>query len=82
MGLEIVKSFSAPASPATTRLGPVWLEPNSYVELKEKNKTKQMNIGEEEKKEKEREANHKRLLTAENKLRVDGRRWAKDGLKG
>jgi len=30
----------------------------------------------------EREANHKRLLTMENKLKVDGQRWLGDGLDG
>ena len=39
-----------------------------------------MNIGEEEKEE--RETNHKRLLMVENKLRVDGGRWVGDGLNG
>ena len=28
----------------------------------------------------EREANHKRLSRIENKLKVDGERWARDGL--
>ena len=32
------------------------------------------------KKKREREANHRRLLTIENKLRVDGARWVEDGL--
>lgn len=32
------------------------------------------------KRERERETNHKRHLTIENKLRVDGRRWVGDGL--
>ena len=40
-----------------------------------------MNIGEGEKeKKRERETSHKRLLTIENKLRVDGGRWVGDGL--
>ena len=30
----------------------------------------------------ERETNHKRLLTLDNKLRVDGGRWMGDGLDG
>ena len=30
----------------------------------------------------ERETNHKRLLTIENKLRVDGGKWVGDGLNG
>ena len=30
----------------------------------------------------DRETNHKRLLTIENKLRVDGGRWVGDGLDG
>ena len=30
----------------------------------------------------ERKTNHKRLLTRENKLRVDGGRWVGDGLCG
>ena len=33
-------------------------------------------------KKREREANHKRLLTVENKLRVNGGRWVGDGLNG
>ena len=42
-----------------------------------------MNLWEGEKERKrERKANHKRLLTIEDKLRVDGRRWAEDGLDG
>ena len=32
------------------------------------------------KKEREREANHKRPLVIENKLRGDGGRWVRDGL--
>ena len=31
---------------------------------------------------KEKEANHKKLLAIENKLRVDGGRWVGDGLDG
>ena len=31
-------------------------------------------------KKRERETNHKRYLTIENKLRVDGGRWIGDGL--
>jgi len=42
-----------------------------------------MNIGEGRKeKKREKEANHKRLLTTENKLRVAGGRWVGDGLNG
>ena len=44
------------------------------------NLTKQMNIWEGG--EEESETNHKRLLTIENKLRVDGGRWVGDGLDG
>ena len=36
-----------------------------------------MNIGEEKR---EREANHKKLLTMENQLRGAGERWVRDGL--
>ena len=43
-------------------------------------KDKVQNEGMKEKKA--REANHKRILTIENKLRVDGDRWAGDGLNG
>ena len=35
-----------------------------------------------ERKKEERAANHKKLLTTENKLRVDGGRLAGDGLNG
>ena len=40
-----------------------------------------MNIWEGRKKE-ERETNHERLLTTENKLRGDGGSWVGDGLDG
>ena len=36
----------------------------------------------EGKKKGERETNHKRLLTIESKLRIDGGRWGGDGLDG
>ena len=45
-----------------------------------RNKTdKYMGRGEERE---GRETNHKRLLTIENKLRVDGEMWVGDGLDG
>ena len=44
-----------------------------------RNKTdEQMGFG----KRVQRETNNTRVLMAENKLRVDGRRWAEDGLNG
>ena len=42
--------------------------------------TKQMNIWEGEKREKE--TNHKRLLMIEKELRDDGGRWVGDGVDG
>ena len=39
-------------------------------------------MGRGKRKKGETETNHKRFLTIENKLRVDGRRWAGDGLSG
>ena len=48
-----------------------------------RNKTDEyMGRGKKKKKKRARETNHKRLLTMENKLRVDGDRWVADGLDG